>query len=987
MSTHRLVSSVLVFSAAMALGIPHSAAGAEFATLVDIDDDTATGCAVSSFQGADFELVTTLDASVTPPVVTALALNQCSGGAFVPYAGPNPFTQFPPPWPAGADAFLDAIETYLPLSVGTTGPAIRLGFYSGPRTAPADVLFTTDGSAAGAPIVLPFAVVEIPTASEWGALGFALLLAAIGLHQLRSGAAKTAAACLSLAAGLGIASAAAPHIPDGLLLDWTGHAAVANDVFPPADAPINFEIRRAFATVENDILMLRLDVDANQPPATRFAGATSSQPLALSGNGDLLAVANPDNDSVSFFDVRDDRDLLIGTVPVESEPNGVVLSPDGSRAYAANTVSGTVSVIDADLANGSVQNPTVHIPVGVEPYALVMTPNGTKLYVANARSNSVSVINPATQTVLATIPNVGVEPRGLAVTDDGDADDADEKLYVTSFLAVPVAAKVPGADDGKQGVVKVISTATDTVIGTAAVQPLADSGFPATGDALAREAPGSGTFPTGAFPNQLQNVAIHGAFAYLPSTGASPNGPLRFDLNTQSLLSAIDTTTDADAGVTVNLQGAVAAQSAPQRLFVTQPWAMAFEHASDTGYVVSAASDLVIKVAVNATSGAPSVLLDPSDPTRVLEIAVGRNPRGIVVNAADTRAYVMNYVSRDVSVLDLTPAREQVIATLASAPLPTPGTPADQIQIGKELYYSSVGTFDPATPGGSPIRGRLSADGWSACANCHPFGLSDQVVWIFPNGPRRTIAQHADFDPSDPQRQQARLLDWSADRDEPEDFERHIRQASGGAGLIVLPDGTTPDPNVEDLLPLANQGRNQLRVRGVPAWDALRAFIQFGIRAPISPISKTDPDVIAGRALYISANCQQCHGGPQWTSGLLIFTPPPPPAQVTLGQWVPGLRQVGTFNLADANEVRQDGSATPLGASGFAPASLLSAFAFEGSLLHGGRAATFDDVLSNVTHRSAGTSGVDTLANAADRAKIAAFLRSIDAASVPVPAP
>jgi len=38
-----------------------------------------------------------------------------------------------------------------------------------------------------------------------------------------------------------------------------------------------------------------------------------------------------------------------------------------------------------------------------------------------------------------------------------------------------------------------------------------------------------------------------------------------------------------------------------------------------------------------------------------------------------------------------------------------------------------------------------------------------------------------------------------------------------------------------------------------------------------------------------------------------------------------------------------------------------------------------------VTHRSAGTGGVDTLTNAADRAKIVRFLESIDAASVPVP--
>jgi hypothetical protein len=41
----------------------------------------------------------------------------------------------------------------------------------------------------------------------------------------------------------------------------------------------------------------------------------------------------------------------------------------------------------------------------------------------------------------------------------------------------------------------------------------------------------------------------------------------------------------------------------------------------------------------------------------------------------------------------------------------------------------------------------------------------------------------------------------------------------------------------------------------------------------------------------------------------------------------------------------------------------------------------------NVTHRSAGTSGVDTLSNPADRAKVVKFLQSIDAATPPIALP
>jgi DNA-binding beta-propeller fold protein YncE len=78
--------------------------------------------------------------------------------------------------------------------------------------------------------------------------------------------------------------------------------------------------------------------------ATRFAGATKSGPLALNADDTLLAVVNPDANTVSLFDVGADRNLPLGEFPVGQEPNGVVVSPDGRFVYVANTVDGTVSV-------------------------------------------------------------------------------------------------------------------------------------------------------------------------------------------------------------------------------------------------------------------------------------------------------------------------------------------------------------------------------------------------------------------------------------------------------------------------------------------------------------------------------------------------------------------------------------------------------------------------------------------------------------------
>jgi YVTN family beta-propeller protein len=727
---------------------------------------------------------------------------------------------------------------------------------------------------------------------------------------------------------------------------------------------------------------------------SKTSGPISSQPIALSEDGKLMAVANTDNNSVSLFRVADRSASKIAEVGVQEEPTGVAISPDGKEVYSANTVSGTVSVIRINRTNeakpGGVARVIRHIPVGVEPVSLVLSPSGKRLYVANARSNSISVINTRSMRVVKTIDNIGFEPRGLTITNDADGSDDNETLYVTQFLALPAPGRIDGEDNAKEGRVTMISLRDDSVTGAVVLNPLADTGFKAAGDAVARIAPPAAPveadfkFTTGAYFNQLNNLAIKGDYIYLPATGASPNGPVRFDVNTQSLLGVINRRTNLDANKTINMHVAVKEQTSTPKLFITQPWAIAFKNRADEGYVISAASNILVKVKIDPTTGAPTVQRDPQDNTRVLQLKTGKNPRGIVINRDDTRAFVMNYISRDVTMIDISGAREQVIATISSANLPVAGTFEDKVQAGKELYNTSVGEFDPVTPGGPAITGRMSNNGWGSCASCHPNGLTDNVVWIFPAGPRRTISQHTDFDTNDPARNAMRVLNWSANRDEEEDFELNIRAVSGGQGLIVTAGSATQEPNVVDLTPVASGNRNQLKIRGFGAWDAIKAYEQFGIRAPQSPIDKNDPDVIEGAQLFREAKCQTCHGGTHWTSSLVNFTPPVAAAGVSAGQVTAQLKKVGTFDPALKTEIRQN-AAAPLGADGFVPPSLLSIFAFQQTFNHNGAADSLEQVLFNVTHRSAGTNGVDILNKNEDRNKIVKFLKSIDARTPPIP--
>ena len=292
--------------------------------------------------------------------------------------------------------------------------------------------------------------------------------------------------------------------------------------------------------------------DNNPPPPAPTSlsrGATRSGPIQISPDDRTVWVANPDSNSVTVLNVAGDKNQVVAEIGVGKEPRNIAISPDGKRVFVANAGEDTLTVIDA----GSSPYPRLaNIQVGVEPYGMAFTPNGNKLYVANARSNSVSVIDPKTLKVLYTLSDVGQEPRGVAVTNNGDDKDNDEKVYVTQFFGVDRAgvfngSVLIGADDYKEGRVSVIATATDSVAKQLVLNPMADTGFKSNGSSLKKLAPkfdaaGKPIFDvvTGAFPNMLQAVAIKGKRAYLPNTCASPDGPVRFNVNMQSCLAVLE---------------------------------------------------------------------------------------------------------------------------------------------------------------------------------------------------------------------------------------------------------------------------------------------------------------------------------------------------------------------------------------------------------------------------------------------------------------
>jgi len=111
----------------------------------------------------------------------------------------------------------------------------------------------------------------------------------------------------------------------------------------------------------------------------------------------------------------------------------VGVSPDGSRVYVANRSSSTVSVIDT--ATNSVIGT---VKVGKGPRAVVITPDGSRAYAANS-NDSVSVIDTATNTVVDTFAVDPQPEKGdhyMAVGSDGTVYVVDTKDRVLRVITV-----------------------------------------------------------------------------------------------------------------------------------------------------------------------------------------------------------------------------------------------------------------------------------------------------------------------------------------------------------------------------------------------------------------------------------------------------------------------------------------------------------------------------------------------------------------------
>lgn len=730
-------------------------------------------------------------------------------------------------------------------------------------------------------------------------------------------------------------------------------------------------------------------------------GPSRGSSIAVSEDGTLLAVANKGTDDVSIYALPDVTE--VARVEVGDEPVSVSWAADNKTIFVVNRADGTVSKINnADTDAAAVANT---LRVGSEPTHGALSPTGASLYVGNMADGTLSIINTATMELSETLA-LGGAPYAVCVTNNGDASDDDETIFVTDFYGTPSAGASEGTDLARSGRVFRVS-AGDLEIGTTSLA-VQDSGIP-------------GFEETKAYPNQLYSCAISGQHLYVTSVGASPAafaGGTDFHQNLQGLVSAVDIDTGSEVpSRSVSLNSLVAGLSAPKR-FVAIPADIAFVEDTEFGYIASMASNSVLRMnwsedepVAGASSGASFLATDPS-------------PTGIAITGST--AYVYNEVARSVSVLDLA-LQETAQQSIAVADQPVAKADQDILR-GQKFFNTGLK--------------RWSVNGWVSCAGCHPAGTTDNVTWVFPAGPRQSIDLTATFDKSGSVQ---RILNWSAIFDEVHDFELNTRGVAGGTGAIVSDNSLNADgtPKAEVRINFVGAGgvanpENGFNIGSSRAvaisgavpndWDDIESYIR-SLRSPRAA-STAGGDAAAGRVVFEAGNCQNCHGGALWTLSERYYEPTldtdfrttslldtgianlgsvradqvsttdtsllnvlandsngPPARHVCVVRKVGTFGELGPLNRGAA-ELRQNGG-NAQGVDGFNVPSLLGTNT-GAPFMHNGAAESLDELLdptgSFASHLQAGNQVFAP--NEQQRLDLIAFLRSIDdtTATIAVPA-
>jgi YVTN family beta-propeller protein len=468
-------------------------------------------------------------------------------------------------------------------------------------------------------------------------------------------------------------------------------------------------------------------------------------PIAVSPNGETLAVCNTPDGRIELFDVATGIPVSTGNIPVGLDPVSVRFRGD-NELWVVNFISSSVNVVDL-----SRRRVTAVLRTLAGPADLVFAGAPEYAFVSCARSNAVMVFDAETHDWVTNIPIDGERPKALAVTPDGSTvyvaifESGNASTILGANLVIDESTPMENVVDDPNGPYSGVNPPPNSGNG---FSPALNPNLPAspreshivkkdsagrwtddnnadwtefvsgTNAARSRRVVGwdmpdrdvavidTSTFSVSyihGLMNICMDLAVNPASGKLAVIGTDALNERRFEPNLQSIFVRVDLALiDPVAGTKVitdlNPHLDYVARRIPQTerdKSIGDPRAIAWTSDGTRCYVAGMGSRNVVMLDENG-----SRLAAPP-------IEVQEGPSGLALDEVNHRLYVLNRFSASVSVIDTDSS-----SVITHVPFfdPTP----EFIKAGRTLLYDTR---------------RNSGLGQVSCASCHVDGRFDRLAW------------------------------------------------------------------------------------------------------------------------------------------------------------------------------------------------------------------------------------------------------------------
>ncbi|MBX3240527.1 MAG: YncE family protein [Chitinophagaceae bacterium] len=176
---------------------------------------------------------------------------------------------------------------------------------------------------------------------------------------------------------------------------------------------ILYKNNKLYFTSEATRSIARHNLSTGKTEWVAGTGQDGAHMLVITPDAAKVYVANRGSHTVTSIGSGTVAAGNIKQVKTGKAPEGIDISPDGSRVWVGNTGDGSIDIIDT-RSDSIVQ----HIAVGKSPIRIKFTPDGKRVIVSDSGGEEVIILDASSGAVIKRI-RADAAPMGIAIAGDG----------------------------------------------------------------------------------------------------------------------------------------------------------------------------------------------------------------------------------------------------------------------------------------------------------------------------------------------------------------------------------------------------------------------------------------------------------------------------------------------------------------------------------------------------------------------------------------